>query len=115
MARITINGISMDPVSQAHALRAASLESADASQSNYVLVQTEAPLTDEQRKALEDLGVEIHEYVSENTSLAGYKPTDLTAIRDLPFVVWADVYHAGFKVPPSLRRAPADPTASLMP
>jgi hypothetical protein len=44
MARITINGGSLDPVAQADGLKAASLESADASHSNYVLgVSVPAP------------------------------------------------------------------------
>ena len=45
----------------------------------------------------------IHEYVSDNTYLCGYKPTDLSKIRALPFVVWANVYLQGFKVAPALR------------
>jgi len=101
MARITINGVSLDPTSSAPAM--AGITSADASQSDYVLVQTAAPLTPDQRAELSRLGVVIHEYVSENTYLCGYKPTDLSAIRRLPYVVWANVYLRGFKIPPTLR------------
>jgi hypothetical protein len=43
MTRITINGVSLDPTSSAPAM--AGIASADASQSDYVLVQTAAPLT----------------------------------------------------------------------
>jgi serine protease AprX len=103
MARITINGVSVDPVVHAKALTDANLTSADASESNYVLIQTTAPLTPAQQKQLADLGVVVHEYVSENTYLCGYKPTDLAAIRALPFVVWANVYLKGFKIAPALR------------
>ena len=115
MALITINGVSLDPVAQSDALRAARLESADASKSNYVLIQTSDPLTDEQRQELARLGAEIQEYVPESTYLCRYGPSDLAAIRSLPFVVWADVYLQGFKIAPSLRAAAPDAATSVLP
>jgi serine protease AprX len=115
MARITINGISLDPVAQAEGLRAASLEAADASHSNYVLIQTRGPLSESQKAQLSDLGVVIHEYVPEDTYLCGYEPSDLQTIRALPFVIWADIYLRGFKIPPSLRPAAAYAAASILP
>ncbi|MGE5291608.1 MAG: S8 family serine peptidase [Micromonosporaceae bacterium] len=115
MARITINGVSLDPVTQSEGLRAARLESADASQSNYVLIQTRGPLSDAEKTQLSDLGVVIHEYVPENTYLCAYHPSDLGPVRALPFVVWANVYLRGFKVPPSLRPAAPDAAASILP
>ena len=115
MALITINGVSLDPVAQSDALRAARLESPDASKSNYVLVQTGGPLSEEQKQELARLGVEIQEYVPENTYLCRYGPSDLEAIRALPFVVWADVYLEGFKIAPSLRPTPADAASSVLP
>lgn len=114
MARMTINGVSLDPVAQSQTMRAASLESVDASESNYVLIQASAPLSDDQKAQLSDLGVVIHEYVPDDSYLCGYRPSDLGAIRDLPFVIWADVYLQGFKVPPALRPAAPD-SASLLP
>jgi hypothetical protein len=71
MARITINGISLDPVAQAPALAAANLVAADASQSNYILVQTAAPLANDQKAQLSALKVVIHEYIPDNTYLCG--------------------------------------------
>jgi hypothetical protein len=115
MAPITINGISLDPVAQSDALRAARLEAPDASGSNYVLIQTEGPLSDEQKGELERLGVEIQEYVPENAYLCRYGPSDLDAIRSLPFVVWAGVYLQGFKIVPSLRAAQPDAATSVLP
>jgi serine protease AprX len=103
MARITLNGISIDPLVQAKGLQAAEMESADAASSNYILVQAEAPLTAEQSQQLASLDVEIQEYVPENTYLCRYASTDLTPIRDLPFVTWVNVYMEGFKLAPSLR------------
>jgi len=111
MSRITINGISLDPVAHAQA----GLLSRDASWSNYILIQSTAPLTAAQKKQLTALGVTIHEYVSENTYLAAYPPTDLSAIRGLPFVNWADIYLTGFKIPPGLRRAGANPAGWIVP
>jgi hypothetical protein len=57
MARITINGISLDPIAHAKALNVAGLESADASASDYILIQTIGPLSPDQADALAKLGV----------------------------------------------------------
>jgi serine protease AprX len=101
MSRITINGISFDPAGPTVA--AARAASPDTSKSNYILVQTKAPMTDAEKAQLTGAGAVIQEYVSESTYLCGYKAADLTAIRALPFVTWAGVYMQGFKVNPSLR------------
>lgn len=122
MARITINGVTMDPLVQRAELAEAALIAEDASRSNYLLVQTDHVLSAEEKAQLAQLGAVIHEYVPENTYLCGYQPSDLDAVRDLPFVTWADVYLEGFKIAPSLRgeglrpdisvlRAPADAVA----
>ena len=92
MALITINGVSLDPIADAQALSLAGLESADASTSDYILIQTTAPLSPEQTDELAQLGVVVQEYVSENTYLCSYEGTDLTSIRSLSFVTWANVY-----------------------
>jgi serine protease AprX len=107
MARITINGVTVDPLAKGPALAAAPPRAKDASGSDYILIQTREPLTDEQRAKLASLGVVIHEYVPDDTYLAGFKGTDLKAIRALKFVTWADVYLRDFKVPPTLRPASA--------
>ncbi|PGG97676.1 hypothetical protein AJ80_09659 [Polytolypa hystricis UAMH7299] len=112
MSTISINGNHLDPISETPTLRAFNLESNDASSSNYILVQTRAPLTDEQEDQLENLGVVIQEAVSPNTSLCSYKSNDLSAIRDLPFVAWANVYLNLFVVQSSLK-TPAPTTHSL--
>jgi serine protease AprX len=112
MARITINGVSLDPIEHAESLQAASLEAADASDSNYILVQTQGVLSDEHKEQLTALGVVIHEYVPEETYICGYEPSDLNAIRELPFVTWADVYLKGFKIAPSLRGDASEDDAS---
>ncbi|MGW7053585.1 S8 family serine peptidase [Streptomyces sp. NPDC054887] len=105
MARITINGVTVDPLLESEELVAASLVSEDASSSNYLLVQTTHPPTDEEKEQLSELGVVIQEYVPDDTYLCGYRPSDLDAVRALPFVSWADVYLNGFKIGQSLRSA----------
>lgn len=113
MARITLNGVSIDPLRELRGLQEASLESEDAADSNYVLIQTDGPLSREQQQQLADLDVEIQEYVPENTYLCRYAPTDLTPIRELPFVLWANVYMEGFKLASSLRGEPQEGVRAL--
>jgi len=116
MPSITINGVTLDPQAQAPAVRALNLHSADASESNYILLQARAPLTRAERADLEAKGAKILEYVPESTYLCHYPPSDLSAMRSLPFVEWANVYLRGFKIAPALlgasaRRGSADLTA----
>jgi subtilisin family serine protease len=115
MSRITINDVSIDPLAQGQLMAAAGIEAPDASRSNYILVQTAAPLTEEQKAQLAGLGVEIQEYVPDDTYLARYVPTDLGPIRALPFVTWAGVYLKGFKIPPTLKPAAPDPATAIVP
>jgi serine protease AprX len=105
MAKITINGITVDPVAQAPALAAAGLHSADAGRSNYVLIQTKQPLSKPQKAQLAGIGVHILEYVPENTYLCHYGPSDLGPLRALSYVAWANIYMRGFKVAPALKSA----------
>ena len=112
MARITINGITLDPAAQAHELAAAMLDSPDASQSNYILVQTTEPLNRAQKDELQALGATILEYVPNNTYLCSYPPADLGPIRALPYVEWVNVYLEGFKISPQLRAPSAAPGAA---
>jgi subtilisin family serine protease len=117
MARITINGITVDPQQQAVGLAAANLVQPTAQASNFILVQTQADksLTADQRQTLKDAGAEILEYVPENTYICHYSPSDLGPIRALPFVAWTNVYMREFKVSPRLRSAAAPPgVASLL-
>ena len=92
MAQISINGYTFDPVAQAKDLKAARLDSVDTSESNYVLIQTNGPLDDEQKAVLTKAGATILEYIADDTYLCRYPPANLRPIRALPFVVWAGVY-----------------------
>ncbi len=115
MTKITINGISIDPETQRKAMGAAGLISPDSSDSNYILIQTTQPLDRAQKSDLAALGVEILEFAPENTYICRYEPADLDAIRDLPFVEWANVYLEGFKIAAQLRSGTAIPnTVNLL-
>src|SRR5919106_1136482 len=106
MARITVNGITVDPMVQGPALAAANLEAADASGSNYILIQTREPLNKDQNAELAATGVVILEYVPDDTYICYFEPSNLNEIRTLPYVAWANVYMGGVKVAPSLLPVP---------
>jgi serine protease AprX len=109
MAKITINGVSFDPQAQGAALAAANLFATDASQSNYLLIQTKQPLDKKQKEELAGKGIVILEYVPENTYLCYFKPIHLNDIRALPYIEWANVYMRGFKINPALATLPPGP------
>ena len=67
MARIMINGISVDPMKRAPALAATRLIGADLSQSNFIPVRAKSPPTPRDRQKPADFGAEILEYVPEDT------------------------------------------------
>lgn len=103
MAKITINGITTDPLAPTPVTAAAeSLLARDAADSNFILVQTGRPLNRAERDELVSKGASILEYVPENTYLCRFEQTDLGEIRSLPYVTWANVYLQGFKVAPTL-------------
>lgn len=114
MSRITINGVTVDPLAQADEMATRSLTSEDASESNYLLVQTTHPPTTEEKEQLAALGVVIQEYVPDDTYLCGYRLTDLAAVRALSFVAWADVYLRGFKIAQSLRSTRLRPGVAVL-
>ncbi|KAI0097515.1 ankyrin repeat-containing domain protein [Nemania sp. FL0031] len=92
--RITINGNPLDKATK---------PSADASSSNYILVQSRARLTSTQQQDLINEGLTFHSYVSQNTYLCAYHGTDLSKLRDKDPLVYVDVYHTEFKVSSNLR------------
>ncbi|OQE15116.1 hypothetical protein PENSTE_c030G04190 [Penicillium steckii] len=100
---VSINGNTVDPERQRPVLQALGLVSEDAIQSDYIVVQSVEPLSNEQEDQLESLGVDIQEYVSQNTYLCGFKGIDLQSIRQLPFVSWANVYLDMFVIQNSLK------------
>ena len=107
MAKITINGITTNPLtpSPITAASAARVMSDDASTSNYVLIQTTQPLGRAQKEELANMGANVLEYVPENTYVCWYEPADLSPIRALPYVAWANIYLQGFKIAPTLSQS----------
>ena len=115
MATITINGVTLDPSAQTVALRSVKLLSADAKDSDYLLVQTKGPLSKEQRADLEKAGAKILEFVPQDTYVCHYPGTDLKKVRELPFVTWVNTYLRGFKINPALiPAADTGPTRGLL-
>jgi subtilisin family serine protease len=115
MARITINGITLDPEAHGPMLAGAGMAGDDSSRSNYILIQTSGPLDRAQKDALAATGAQILEYVPENAYIAYYPPSDLGPVKALPFVEWANVYLQGFKIAPSLRADTPESRAASLP
>jgi serine protease AprX len=108
MTPITINGNTFDPADPA--VQPLGLTASDAADSNYIIVQTRGGrLETDQLTELAAKEVVIHEYVSDGTYLCGYNPRDLSAIRDLPFVSYANIYLPLFVIQSSLKNATGDP------
>ncbi|MEC4816598.1 MAG: S8 family serine peptidase [Scytonema sp. PMC 1069.18] len=110
MTKITINGISIEPEEQTPALAFAGFNVEDSVDSNYILIQTNQPLNRTQKEELVGLGVEIMEYVPDNTYICHYLPIDLQPIRALSYITWANVYLKDFKVNPELRSSSGELT-----
>ncbi len=106
MAIITINGISIDPSAPKIKLAALALNNKTAEHSDYILVQPEHPLNRRERDALSEAGAQILEAVP-GALVCSFPTTDLSAVRKLPFVKWADVYPNVVKIAPSLLQLPA--------
>ncbi|KAK4867018.1 hypothetical protein LT330_007759 [Penicillium expansum] len=115
MTIISINGNNLDPQAQLPVLRALHLDSEDAKRSDYILVQSAEPLSSEQEDEIEQLGVDIQQYVSKNTYLCGFKGTDLEAIRRLSYISWVNVYLEMFVIQSSLKSPAETTTLSSLP
>jgi hypothetical protein len=113
MAEITINGVTLDPIQETPALKSFGLLSANAANSDYILLQTREPLTSQQKNELKGAGVTLLEHVPQQTYICEYKNQDLDLLRALPFVTWANVYLEGFKIAPELHAATQAPSAHL--
>ncbi|KAI9893411.1 MAG: hypothetical protein M1814_006708 [Vezdaea aestivalis] len=96
MATITVNGNTIDPESTNYV-------SPNARDSNFIYIQGHQVLSIDEKLQLLNLGVEIQEYVSENTYLCRYEPADLEQLRALPYVRSANIYHAELKSTSALK------------
>jgi serine protease AprX len=100
MTTIRINGYVVEP----HSQRAGGSQYVeDASESNYILLHCSCHLNIQLAEKLQQLHVKILKYVDENTYLCVYEPADLTKIRALPFVEYANVYHQDLVVHAGLK------------
>jgi serine protease AprX len=106
MATISINGITIDPLTPPRAPAAMAMLAAmspnNASSFDYILVQTTHALNQEEKQSLEAAGASILEYVPEDTYLCHFPPNDLGKVRQLSFVSWTGPYDKGFKMRPAL-------------
>jgi hypothetical protein len=101
MATFRFNGHEITPESQQ---LDGSHYKGDASESDYILIQFSDHLQEKQVAELGRLGVRALKFLGQDTYSCRYEPSDLEAIRRLPYVVYANVYHAGLGVSPSLRQ-----------
>ncbi len=106
MPVITINGVTIDPSAPKKMLSALSLTHDTAKDSDYLLVQTRNPLNQKQRDTLAKAGATILEAVPGDAFICHFPKTDLSKVRALDFVSWADLYPQGVKVGPALRDLP---------
>jgi serine protease AprX len=77
--------------------------SPNARHSNYLLVQFNAPLDHNRYSEIHRLKLYTLEYLAGNTFLCYYEPEDLDVLRNLPFVVYANVYHPEYVVQSDLK------------
>ncbi len=109
MSAITINGITIDPAAPKVERATFSLDHATAHESDYILVQTRAPLTAAQRTQLGKAGADILEAVPGSALVCHFPKTGLASVRNLPFVAWADIYPAVVKISAGLRQLDSQP------
>jgi hypothetical protein len=106
MSQIPISATPESIVINGRSVATADLKT-DASGSNYILIRTKGdPLNKSQKDQLRGLGVQIHEFVGNETEqiyLCGYQHTPLDKIRGLDFVDYANVYATEFAVPDVLQ------------
>jgi len=85
MKRITISGVTLDPLLQRTAMTAAHLESVDAGTSDSISILTQLikePLSVDQKNELASKGIQDLGYVPENTYFCQFKPTDVGCGND---------------------------------
>ncbi|KLO79074.1 uncharacterized protein LW93_4397 [Fusarium fujikuroi] len=75
---------------------------------NYIVLETQDPLKRPEKRTLQDLHVELHEYLGGNTWLCRYEPTDIKSLRDLAFVKDAKPLQPELKLQPALKDGAAE-------
>src|SRR4051794_20641936 len=77
--------------------------SPNAQHSNYLLVQFNAPLDHNRYEEIHRLNLHTLQYLAGNTFLCYYEPQDLDVLRNLSFVVYANVYHPDYVIQSDLK------------
>lgn len=80
----------------------------DASETNYLIIQSFAPLDKAQREHLRELGVELQQVISGDTYFCRYNPHDLTELRSLSFLHFVNPYHPDYVVSNTLKATDLD-------
>ena len=111
LKKVTINGNTLEPTLHGPGRQLSDLDAQDASGTKHILIQTEGPLSPDQKADLKSSGVVIENYISENTYLCEYDPDDLEILRSKEFVNYVNVYLSQLKIHPRLK-APTPATAS---
>lgn len=114
MAEISYNGVSFDPMQDEHAMQIhGMLSSTNTANSDFILLQTPAPLTAPEKAELANAGVKLHGYVR-GAYEAEYRDRDLGRLRALPFVDWAGEVPDKAKVSPELHAATQSANAHVL-
>ncbi|KAF4954310.1 hypothetical protein FGADI_5333 [Fusarium gaditjirri] len=80
---------------------------------NYIVLETQEPLQRSDKRTLEGLHVELHEYLGGNTWLCRYEPTDIKSLRDLAFVKDAKPLQPELKLEPALKDGAAEESRTV--
>src|SRR4051794_14886017 len=71
---------------------------ADASHTNYLIIQSYGSLGSAQMEELEQRHVDVQQYFSGDTFICRYEPSDLSELRSLPFLHFVNPYHPDYVV-----------------
>ncbi|KAH7029931.1 peptidase S8/S53 domain-containing protein [Microdochium trichocladiopsis] len=82
--------------------------SADAANTNYLLIKGATDLGQQEKRQLAEKGVKVYEYLGENVYLCYYEPSELEPIQQLDFVDAAVVYARRVKTSALLKQALGD-------
>ncbi|KAG8531816.1 uncharacterized protein KY384_003452 [Bacidia gigantensis] len=85
---------------------------ANASDTNYILVEFNAPLGHDEYEKMGKYQLTVEEYVGKDTYLCRYEPTDLNKLKELTFVKTFTIYPAKVKVSPELQQAVSTQTGN---
>jgi len=100
MASLTINDNLVEPAAQCEG---GHQYEPDASNSKYLLVQFKHSLDSEEHAELVHRKISLQQYIGAETYICYYDPADLSSIRDLDFVEYANVYHPDLVIQDNLK------------